>query len=78
MDNIGARADFQIRSNSALGNQVLRTLYSFCQGLRLKSWMQPKANPMKLLRVKIKAKFFKFSENESYEALYTELLLKYK
>ena len=40
--------------------------------------MQPKANPMKLLRVKIKAKFFKFSENESYEALYTELLLKYK
>ena len=41
-----------------------------------------RANPMKLLRVKIKSKFYKFPKNESYEALFVDLLvgitLKYK
>ena len=40
------------------------------------------ANAMKLLRVKIKSEFYKFSKNESYEALllnyFKEFILKYK
>ena len=36
---------------------------------------QPGANPMKLLHVKTKSEFYKFSNNESYDALFFAELL---